>query len=135
TFTLTDGDGGTSSPATATVHVSAADIPPTAADDFATTDEASTVLIAVLANDSDPDGPPPSVATVGGQAIAAGQTVIIASGAKVTLGADGTLTYDPNHRFDTLTSPSRGETGAVNSSAADSFAYGLAGGTTASVVV
>ncbi|MBV9883405.1 MAG: hypothetical protein JO276_10395 [Sphingomonadaceae bacterium] len=134
-FTLTDGDGGTSNPATATVHVSATDVPPTASDDFATTDEASTVVIAVLANDSDPDGPPPSVATVDGKAIAAGQTVIIASGAKVTLGADGTLTYDPNHRFDTLTSPSSGETGAVNTSATDSFSYGLAGGTTASVVV
>jgi len=134
-FTLTDGDGGTSTPATATVHVSTVDTPPVAGDDLATTDEASTVVIAVLANDSDPDGPPPSVTTVGGQAISAGQTVTISSGAKVTLNANGTLTYDPNHQFDTLTSTSSGETGAVNTSAFDTFTYGLAGGTTATVGV
>ena len=134
-FALTDGDGGTSSPATATVHVATAGIPPTAGDDSATTDEASTVLIPVLANDSDPDGPPPSVATINGQPIASGQTITIASGARVTLGADGALTYDPNHKFDSLTSPSSGETGAVNISATDSFTYGLAGGGTASVTV
>ena len=134
-FTLTDGDGGTSTPATATVHVTTADSPPVAQDDLATTDEATTVAIAVLANDSDPDGPPPSVATVDGHAIAAGQTVTISSGAKVTLNADGTLTYDPNHRFDTLTSTSSGETGALNTSAFDSFTYGLVGGTTATVGV
>jgi len=134
-FTLTDGDGGTSTPATATVHVTTADAPPVAEDDFATTDEATPVVITVLANDSDVDGPPPSVATVDGQAIAVGQTITIFSGAKVTRNANGTLTYDPNHKFDTLTSTSSGETGAVNTVAGDSFSYGLAGGVTASVSV
>jgi Ca2+-binding RTX toxin-like protein len=89
----------------------------------------------VLANDTDPDGPPPSVATVDGQAIAVGQTITILSGAKVTRNANGTLTYDPNHKFDTLTSTDSGETGAANTSASDSFTYGLVGGVTASVSV
>jgi VCBS repeat-containing protein len=134
-FTLTDGDGGTSNVATATVHVTAVDSPPVLTDDHVGTDEVSTVIIPVTANDSDPDGPPPAVTKINGSAISTGQTITLPSGAKLTLNADGTLTYDPNHQFDTLTSPSGGETGASNTSATDSFTYSVQDGSTASVSV
>ncbi|HEY0414266.1 MAG TPA: Ig-like domain-containing protein [Allosphingosinicella sp.] len=146
TYTLTDGDGGTSNVATATIHVAATDDPGVANDDSASTNENSTVFIPILTNDgNDPDGPfqpgqapKPLVTEVDGQAIAVGGTVTLTgSGAKVTLNADGTLTYDPNHKFDTLThtgNPGE-ETGAVNTSAPDSFSYTVAGGDTATVSV
>src|SRR5439155_24392591 len=84
-FTLTDGDGGTSNVATATVHVTAVDSPATLGDDQATTDELSTVVIPVTANDSDIDGPPPAVTKINNQAISSGQTIVLPSGATLTL--------------------------------------------------
>ena len=134
-FVLTDGDGGTSNLATSTVHVTAVDSPAVLNDDQANTDELSTVIVPVTSNDSDPDGPPPAVTKINGNAISSGQTITLPSGAKLTLNADGTLTYDPNHQYDTLTSTAGGETGASNTQAADSFSYTTQDGSTASVTV
>jgi hypothetical protein len=120
--------------ATATIHVIAQDDPAVAQADAISTNENATVNVAVLANDSDPDNPL-LVIKINGTAIAVGGTLTLASGATVKLEANGTLTYDPNHKFDTLTSTSTGEIGAVNTSALDSFTYTLggAGGGTATV--
>jgi Ca2+-binding RTX toxin-like protein len=134
-FTLTDGDGGTSNVATATVHVTSVDTPPTANDDQFSTPEDTVATIAVLGNDFDPDGPNPAVMEINGTPVSAGQTVTLASGAKVTLNANGTLSYDPNHKFDTLTSPAGGETGASNTQANDTFTYSIQGGDTATVTM
>ncbi len=60
---MSDGNGGTDT-ATVTVTVSAENDAPVAVDDSATTSEDTAVQIAVLANDSDPDGDTLSVASV-----------------------------------------------------------------------
>ncbi|MBV9929944.1 MAG: tandem-95 repeat protein [Alphaproteobacteria bacterium] len=135
TVTLAEADGATSVPATVTINVTAIDTPPTVSDDQFTTDEQTPVTIDVLANDYDPDGPPPKVITINGTSVSAGQTLTLPSGAKVTLNNDGTLTYDPNHQFDTLTSPAGGETGASNTQAADTFTYSIQGGSSATVTM
>jgi Ca2+-binding RTX toxin-like protein len=99
--------------------------------------ENATVTIDVLANDTDVDSPAPVLATVNGDVLAnPGDFTILASGAKVTLNVDGTLSYDPNGRFNTLISTATaGATGALNTSAVDGFTYTLAGGDTGSVSV
>jgi VCBS repeat-containing protein len=111
----------------------------TLADDSATTDEASIVQIDVLANDGDdPDGPnqpggdKPLITEIDGQPVDAGDTVTLASGAKVTFNSDGTLTYDPNHAYDSLVPAS---SGAANSAADETFTYTVAGGAQATVTV
>jgi predicted extracellular nuclease len=81
--------------------------------------------------DSDPDSPL-AVAAVNGSAVAVGQQVALPSGALLTLNADGTFSYDPNGRFNTLTTAA---TGASNLAAQDLFTYSLAGGGTATVLV
>ncbi len=58
TYTVSDGAGGT---ATATVRVEVPNAAPAALDDAATTPHATGVTVAVLDNDSDPNGDPVSV--------------------------------------------------------------------------
>ncbi|QDX25001.1 hypothetical protein FPZ54_02460 [Sphingomonas suaedae] len=123
--------------ATIRFDVSPVDDPATAVDDSAIVAENATVVIWVGANDTDPDGGPAETVThIDGQEIAVGGSVTLASGAIVTLNLDGTVTYDPNHRFDSLVSAARALlTGAQNSSAVDGFDYTLSGGSSASVNV
>jgi ELWxxDGT repeat protein len=104
----------------------------TAADDTATVAEHATVTIDVVANDDAGGGPTPTVSTVDGQSIGTGETVTLASGARVRLNGDGTLTYDPNGEFDHLVGA---DSGAQNATATDSFAYTLAEGSGATVTV
>lgn len=135
TWSVNDG-AATSTPVTTTIAVTPVDDPATASGDTATTSENTTVAIAVLANDSDLDGPPPAVTHIAGQAVAVGGSVTLASGATATLNANGTITYDPNGKFNHLVSPAKAATtGASNSSATDSFTYTLVGGASAGVTV
>jgi len=143
TFTLSDGDGNTSSPVIAMVNVTPVEDQPIAQDDsFATNEDTAIVngnLFADNGNgiDVDPDGPPPvmQVTAVNGVPGAVGTQITLASGAKLTVRADGTFDYDPNDKFNTLTSESSGETGAVNTAATETFTYTLAGGDTATVTI
>jgi hypothetical protein len=133
TYELTDGDGGTSMLATATVTVTPVDDPAVPADDTGSVAENGTTIIHVLANDADPDGPGQRVTHVDGQPIAPGGTVTLSgSGARVTLNHDGTLTYDPNGKFNELTDNT---TGGTNLSDTDSFTYTEGDGGTATVTV
>jgi protocatechuate 3,4-dioxygenase beta subunit len=82
-------------------------------------DEAKT--FSLVANDSDPDGTPPAVVALSDEdeTIAVGGTLTLASGAKVTLHADGSVTYDGVAAHAGLT---------IGSTAQDSFSYTLSDG-------
>jgi|EndMetStandDraft_5_1072996.scaffolds.fasta_scaffold05592_1 Ca2+-binding RTX toxin-like protein len=88
---------------------------PTAVDDAAATLANSAIAaIAVLGNDIDPDGDPLSVTHLGGVAAVVGTPIDLASGAIVTLNADGTVAYNPDDAFPAL---------AAGVDAVDSFTY------------
>jgi hypothetical protein len=92
-YSISDGQGGTAS-ATVTVMVTAANDPPVAANDSASTAEDTPVTIGVLGNDLDPDGDPLIVTTA------------TAANGTVTINGDGTIVYTPNANFngaDTIT--------------------------------
>jgi hypothetical protein len=122
--TITDGGPGISNQTTALVHVTSVEDLPVAGNDTAATTEAATKNIAVLTNDSDADGPAPQIAEINDVPVVAGDTVTLTSGATAKLEIDGTITYDPNGKFNQLTAPG---SGAVNTSALDVFSYKLAG--------
>lgn len=141
TYTLQDGQGTLGGGAdtttlTRTITVVPVDDAPIAGADNGTVNASATTSIAVLANDSDVDGPTPSIATINGVALAVGASTTLASGAVVTRNADGTIGYNPNGAFDFLVSAATAAgTGAANAQAVDSFQYALAGGGTATVSV
>jgi Big-like domain-containing protein/subtilase family protein len=72
------------------VQITVTNRPPVAVNDAATTDRDIPVTIAVLANDSDPDGHPLTITTPGGGGI--------------VINPDGTITYTPPAGFVGLTS-------------------------------
>lgn len=122
-YTIDDGRGGT---ATASVAVTVEGIgegplntAPVARSDTATTLETASVSGNVLANDSDPDGDQLVVSAVNGQSASVGRTIALASGARLTLQANGSYSYDPNHAFDHLNT---GQSGT------DSFSYSISDG-------
>jgi VCBS repeat-containing protein len=82
--------------------------------------------------DRDPDGEAVAISEVNGQAANVGATITLTSGAKLTVNADGTFSYDPNGKFNALTDNS---SGAANTSAEDSFTYRLATGNVTTVTV
>ena len=111
TYTLTGG-----STATVSVTVTCNDNPPVAVDDSATVAEDSPAsAIAVLANDTDTDGGPRSVASV----------TQPANGTVVITGGGSGLTYQPNANY--CNSQAGG--------APDTFTYTLNGGDSATVSV
>jgi large repetitive protein len=93
TYTISDGRGGFAT-ATVTVTVNAINEPPIAVNDRATTLEDTPVTVAILANDSNPDGGPLTVVSA------------TAPNGRVVINPDGTITYTPNANFngtDTIT--------------------------------
>ena len=91
TVTASDGKGGTVS---TTFSWTVTNPPPVAVNDTATTNEDTPVIIAVLANDTDPDGDPLRV------------TAATAANGSVVINPNGTVTYTPNRDFngtDTIT--------------------------------
>ena len=119
------------------ITLTAVDDNPVAVADTPSVNENATVLITVLANDTDVDGGPKGVATINGTAPVVGTPITLASGATVVLNADGTITYDPNGKFNQMVSAATAlATGATNSSATDSFSYALTpGGSSTTVTV
>ena len=111
TYTISDGNGG-STTATVDVTVNPINDPPVAVNDAATTDEDTSVIISVLNNDSDPDGDALNLASV-----------TQGANGSVTINQNGTVTYAPDANFN----------------GADSFTYtvsdGNGGSTTATVDV
>ncbi|MFA5941428.1 MAG: retention module-containing protein, partial [Sinimarinibacterium sp.] len=88
TYTISDGNGGTDT-ATVTVNVTPVNDPPDAVNDAAETGEDAAVTIAVLSNDSDPDG---DNLTVTG--------VTQGANGSVAINPNGTVTYTPNPGFE-----------------------------------
>ncbi len=117
-YTVADGHDATDA-ATVTITITGENDDPTAVDDASVTDEDTPVSVdGVLDNDTDPDdGDVLSVTEVNGAAGDVGNQVTLASGALLTLNADGSYTYDPNKQFEAL---DEGET------ATDTFTYTVA---------
>ena len=82
--------------------------------------------------DTDPDGPPLAISAVNGSGANVGAQITLASGALLTVNANGTFDYDPNGAF--LPTPTAGS-GASNTPGHDSFSYTLAGGNTVTVSI
>src|SRR5262249_53882671 len=87
---------------------------PTAVNDSSSTYQYRATSGKVLANDTDPAGGGLTVSTVNGTAANVGTTIHLASGALLTVNADGSYTYDPNGAFNYL---------ASGQSATDNFTY------------
>ena len=98
------------------VEVVAVNDAPNAVDDDAIAKEKAQLVFDPRANDEDAEGDALAVTAIDGQAVGAGDAVTLASGATVTLMADGRLAYDAGEAFYGLTA---GEAGA------DGFAYEL----------
>ncbi|GAA0650737.1 beta strand repeat-containing protein [Brevundimonas lenta] len=103
-----------------------------AVDDSDSTLESAVLNGSVVVNDTDIDGPAFVVSAVNGAAGAVGNQIALASGALLTLNANGTYSYDPNGAFTDLSGPGSGGTNLVRT---DSFTYTLANGNTATVTI
>jgi VCBS repeat-containing protein len=90
--------------------------PPVANNDAATTDEETSVFGNVLTNDTNPQKDALKVIEVNGDTANVGNQIILTSGALLTLNSDGTFSYNPNGKFESL---------AARASATDSFTYKL----------
>jgi hypothetical protein len=135
-FTLADGDGGTSAPATVEVTVATIDDPAIAEDDLFTLPESAAYSGSLFVDngngqDRDPDGTPIQVTAVNGDPNAVGKTIRLESGASLTVQADGSFVYDPRGAFSLPASAS----GAANGTAKDGFSYTITGGDGADVVI
>ncbi len=122
TYTVTDSQGATSR-ATVTLTVTGANDAPVAQADTANAAANGRLTLtpaALLANDTDLDsGDTLRLSAIDGQVLVPGGTITLASGARITVGADGSLSYDPSGRFDGL---------AAGQTAFDRFTYTVADG-------
>ncbi len=96
--------------------------PPDANNDSYITNDVTVVTGNVLTNDT-PGDVPLAVTAVNGSAVAVGLEIILPSGARLKVNADGTFTYNPNGAFDLVPTTN------------DQFTYTVAGGDTATVTV
>ncbi|MCB1431674.1 MAG: VCBS domain-containing protein, partial [Alphaproteobacteria bacterium] len=127
-FVVTSKDGTASQTVTITVAGADDNLPPVIGDDSFMVDEDIVASGNLLANDSDPNGDSLVVSEVNGVAADVGQTIILASGAKLTVQAGGSYSYDQNGVFNAL---------AAGTQASDSFSYAVSdgnGGTTTATV-
>jgi len=104
TYAVRDSHGGADT-ATVTVAVLGVNDDPTAADDTITANEDNVLVspVSLLSNDNDPDGSDVlTVTSVNGTPANVGAIVVLASGALLTIEADGRFSLDPSGRFDGL---------------------------------
>ncbi|MEO1432814.1 MAG: SdrD B-like domain-containing protein, partial [Cyanobacteria bacterium J06633_8] len=93
--------------------------PPVGNDDAISTDENRNTSGNVLTNDTDADSDTLSVIEVNGNTANVGSQITLASGALLTLNSDGTFTYNPNGKFDSL---------AAGATDTDTFTYKVSDG-------
>jgi VCBS repeat-containing protein len=104
TYTPSDGTT-TGATTTVTFTVQGVNDAPVAVDDARSVDEDQALTVAapgMLGNDTDPDVEPLTVDRVAGSAANVSVETTTGKGAKVTLRADGSLSYDPNGQFEAL---------------------------------
>jgi VCBS repeat-containing protein len=133
-YRATDGDA-SSGAATITFNVNGANDAPVASGDSYTVGENATISPAapgVLDNDSDVDVEPIVVGQVEGSAAKVGVEQTTARGAKVTINASGSLSYDPNGKFERLDT-GESDTDSITYRASDSTANGPSGKVTFTV--
>jgi VCBS repeat-containing protein len=121
TYTISDGNGG-SDTATVTINVACVNDAPVAVDDSGSTDEDTVLNVAapgILDNDYDVDGDSLTVSAVNGDAANVGQQITLASGALLTVYADGSYSFDPNGQYDYL---------AVGETAEETYTYAISDG-------
>ncbi len=97
TYQISDGNGGVST-ATVTIRIAAVNDAPQPGDDTFTIDEDGSAVIAVLANDIDPDGDALTITAIDNRPITTGASVAVTGGI-VTLNAGGTLIFTANPDF------------------------------------
>lgn len=114
----------------ATASLTVVDLVAVAVSDNAETLESQAVLIDVRANDTINFPATDIITKIEGSAISPGGSILLASGAQVSLAVDGTILYDTNGAYDWL---APAISGATNTSAEDQFTYTLAGGSTTTV--
>jgi Ca2+-binding RTX toxin-like protein len=137
TLSVTDADHQTATK-TVPIRIMPVDDAAVAHDDSFTTAENAKIIAGNLfadhghGADNYVDGPALAVGAVNGIAANVGADVTLASGAHVTVHADGTFDYDPHHAFDSLPAAA---SGASITSATDSFTYTLVNGSTATVTL
>ncbi|WP_428686453.1 Ig-like domain-containing protein [Roseibium sp.] len=122
TYTATDGTG-SSSPATVTITINGVtdnSAPVAAADGFSVDEDAVLSGANLLVNDTDANGDALSVGSVNGSSANVGSQIVLASGALLTVNADGTFAYDQNGAFDAL---------QADEIATESFTYTATDGT------
>ncbi len=93
-YGISDGNGGTTT-AIASVTVNPVNDAPLAIDDSASLNEDTSLTITPLANDSDPESDPLTIAAIDGQAVLPGDSINV-TGGSVTLQADGSLIFTPS---------------------------------------
>ncbi|UUO09038.1 Ig-like domain-containing protein [Blastopirellula sp. J2-11] len=133
-FSYTADDGsGTTADATVTIVINGVNDAPVANDDAFSTDEAtalSIVPVGVMFNDVETEGQAMAITAVNDVTVDVGTPITLASGALLTLNADGSFDYDPNGMYDEL---------ANGELATDSFTYTVSdsdgGSDTATVVL
>jgi VCBS repeat-containing protein len=81
-----------SADATVTITITGVNDAPVAVDDTSTTDEDHAKTISVLSNDTDAEN----------DTLSAGSLDTTGTQGTVTVNGDGTISYDPNHKFDSL---------------------------------
>ena len=122
-YTVSDGVGGTATE-TLTLTITGANDTPVGVADTGTVAETGTLAVmaadGLIKNDTDSDqGTTLTVSAVNGSSAAVGGTITLTSGAKLTVKADGSYSYDPNGKFDSL---------AVGQTTTDSFSYTVSDG-------
>ncbi|MGZ8420168.1 MAG: beta strand repeat-containing protein, partial [Allosphingosinicella sp.] len=123
---------------TRTISVAAAPDAPIAQPDAVSTPENVIGTGSLFVNngsgpDTDADGDTITVSEVNGSPADVGMPIVLASGAILTVNANGTYSHNPNGKFNRLTDNS---SGAVNTSTVgDTFSYTVTGGNTVSVTV
>jgi hypothetical protein len=83
---------------------------PTTANDSLSTNEDAATIINVLSNDTDADNDTLSVAQINGTSVQVGSRIYLSNdnSSFLTLNDNGTITYNPNNKFNSLNNQQTG---------------------------